>query len=287
MVILGGVGEVCTLPHWRGQGLATALLRKALLYMKENGVEISALHAASNALGLYASLGYASVPMPIHRCDVGDPQPLRRGHKIAMVDFEDDRAWDSTLQRFSSIHDAFCAAGLQCSRRAEEYWRNWVRFPAEALDSQGNETAGVMRGWELREDFVKMGSDPGAGVGAAGGVAYLIAKAAASFSAAYEADGVGSSDCPHASRSVVITVLDFASRSPPGSKESEVQLFQLLAAAKESFFPGEPWSRKRAMHLDSTATTRVVGLILGKYFILLVLTCRLHFPLLCRRCPDF
>jgi hypothetical protein len=77
-------------------------------------------------------------------------------------------------------------------------------------------------------------------------LAYLIAKAAGSFSAGVEAAGDGAGACAGAgvasgegaSPVVKLTVLDFASLAPPGSVQSERTLFTLLVAARDGFGVG-------------------------------------------------
>ena len=123
-----------------------------------------------------------------------------------------------------------------------------MRRPAEALNAAGEPAPGVMLGWEL------LASPDGPGPAAP--TAYLIAKAASSFSAAYEeagtdaaaaaatavaAGGAGTSagaddtDADIALQPLHISVLDFASAAALGSAESEAALFELLGTARAVF----------------------------------------------------
>jgi len=55
-VKMGGIGEVCTLPDYRGYGIASSLLKLAIEYMTENNYQVSVL--GSGADKLYESFGY-------------------------------------------------------------------------------------------------------------------------------------------------------------------------------------------------------------------------------------
>lgn len=218
---------MCTEPGWRRKGLASRLLKMALAYMQDSGMEVSALHAATEAQPLYSALGFRAVPLPFHRCTISESQDLHEtGETVRPLAFRDDAAWADALRRLQPLQRRFCD-GLHCAERTEEYWRKWVRYPAEALDCCGNEADGVMRGWEMYGNF---GGNPSL-------VAYIIVKASASFSSAYEASDdsrLSSSEVP-----LTITLLDFASIEPPGSLGSEAVLFRLLATAKSSFSAGK------------------------------------------------
>ena len=227
-VIVGGVGEVATLVACRRRGYATQLLRVAMEAMKDAGITYAALHAASSAAGLYRSLGFVAVPMPICLIEVPSNIPgSDGGDSVMMFDFEDDAAWSTTLDRIMPLQRAF-AAQLDAFARTREYWECWVRRPAEALDSAGDATPGIMIGLELlrcsaTERFTS---------------AYLIAKAGGSFSGAVESSdgGNGSTGSSTTLDDARIVLLDFASRAAAGSPESEADLMTLLSAARAHLF---------------------------------------------------
>ena len=54
-VRLGGIGEVGTLVPWRGRGIASALLCRAVELMKETGCEVSGLHGMAAASAMYVA----------------------------------------------------------------------------------------------------------------------------------------------------------------------------------------------------------------------------------------
>jgi predicted N-acetyltransferase YhbS len=64
-VVMGGLGEVSCLPCYRRRGLASALLRRALQLLAEEGVRVCALHAAAAAAGMYRRLGWRPAPMEV------------------------------------------------------------------------------------------------------------------------------------------------------------------------------------------------------------------------------
>ena len=119
-VSVGGMGEVCTLPAYRKRGLATALLRMALVQMESDGTTVSALHAAAAAAAIYNRLGWNPVPMPIYQCRVAPNQLTGTPHSHSAVakpiDFEDDAAWQAVVKRCCPLQEEFVAgpAGQLC-----------------------------------------------------------------------------------------------------------------------------------------------------------------------------
>lgn len=64
-VILGGIGRVCTRKDKRSQGIATAMLKKAVKILKEWGCDIAYLCADIEKTGaLYAKVGFMALNKP-------------------------------------------------------------------------------------------------------------------------------------------------------------------------------------------------------------------------------
>jgi predicted acetyltransferase len=62
---IGGIANVCTLPEYRGKGVATALLNKAHEIMEKNGVAIAGLlsEPCGATTGLYKKIGYDTIAL--------------------------------------------------------------------------------------------------------------------------------------------------------------------------------------------------------------------------------
>ena len=116
--LVGGFGEVSTLPAFRKRGLATALLRTALEYHTDAGLSFSALHAASAADGIYRHLGFSGVANPVHL--VGIPAAETPPTSVAEFSLGDDGAWESILARIMPLQAAFVAE-LDSYRRSKQY----------------------------------------------------------------------------------------------------------------------------------------------------------------------
>jgi predicted N-acetyltransferase YhbS len=63
-VPVGGIADVHTLPQFRGRGMAGALMRDAISYMKSRGYLLSVLFA--NLHDFYGKFGYACAPRPFY-----------------------------------------------------------------------------------------------------------------------------------------------------------------------------------------------------------------------------
>lgn len=85
-VPMGGVASVAVAPEHRGKGIASALLRAALVGMRDRGQVISTLHPAT--VGIYRAAGWELAgEWPVHQVasrslaavPSGEPDRLRRG----------------------------------------------------------------------------------------------------------------------------------------------------------------------------------------------------------------
>ena len=54
----GFVLNMFTLPEWRRQGIATALMQQIVRFLREQGAECVRLHASDDGLGVYRKLGF-------------------------------------------------------------------------------------------------------------------------------------------------------------------------------------------------------------------------------------
>jgi GNAT superfamily N-acetyltransferase len=66
-IALGGLGDVCTDPDWRHQGVATAVVRRAMTELEQAGDQLAYLCAAVHDPGivhLYGQIGFAPLGRP-------------------------------------------------------------------------------------------------------------------------------------------------------------------------------------------------------------------------------
>lgn len=85
-VKLGGVGGVVVDKNLRRKGIATALLKRAILEMKKKGVDISMLGTDIDKLeGLYAKAGFTRLGRPYYFINIKGEQKTENGGMIAPV----------------------------------------------------------------------------------------------------------------------------------------------------------------------------------------------------------
>ena len=54
----GFVLNMFTLPEWRGRGIATGLMEKIMVFVREEGATCIRLHTSEDGLGIYKKLGF-------------------------------------------------------------------------------------------------------------------------------------------------------------------------------------------------------------------------------------
>eukprot|EP00038_Savillea_parva_P026393 m.53785 g.53785 ORF g.53785 m.53785 type:complete len:425 (-) comp7483_c0_seq2:196-1470(-) len=228
-IVVGGVGEVGTLPAFRRRGIASMLLEHALKHMQALGVAVSALHAAPAAAALYTRLGWTAAASPVRSITVMPKEGT--GASTAAADFDSNANAVSvypidfddgpTRQRLSDVYSRFTAAAALDGAivRDSDYWAQWMSEPAEAYEySNGGRTdRRVMRGWEVRTchdplsstDEHVQGTDGQRDKQSSAGstVAYLIAKPGGS---APDFGDVSSGAAVQSPAHLSLTVLDFA-----------------------------------------------------------------------------
>ena len=152
-------GEVSTLTAFRGRGLASRLLRLSLQEMARSGLRASVLHAASAASAIYRRLGWQGMPMPALTLPLALTPPGRaaplppHAEQLGAVAVRElswsVEDWSAVVARLGPLNSAFSAEIDGSHVRSADYWATWVHSPAEALDSEGLPTPGVLRGWEI------------------------------------------------------------------------------------------------------------------------------------------
>lgn len=148
-VKMGGIGEVTTLKEYRGQGISTVLLRKAVEYMESRGLNISFLFTGTNHH--YAHVGWFTVPRRyLHIALDGSPSPLKLR-----------RACDEDIPLLASLHQKFAPSFSGSVVRDEEYIRRWTGASSFVLAFDGDEpTASAI--WEAKGENLNISEFIGA-----------------------------------------------------------------------------------------------------------------------------
>uniref|UniRef100_A0A6B2LAW5 N-acetyltransferase domain-containing protein n=1 Tax=Arcella intermedia TaxID=1963864 RepID=A0A6B2LAW5_9EUKA len=117
---MGGLGEVSTHKEFRRRGIASKLLKMALCYMEENGMEISML---SGDQSIYTGVGYKKIECAFLRTVVSIDKPSPQGpYNITKTKFTDLSAIQK--EQIQSIYNANLKYGGLV--RTPEYWESWV-----------------------------------------------------------------------------------------------------------------------------------------------------------------
>lgn len=117
-VSMGGIGEVCTKPAYRGKGLSTILLKSAIRLMEMQKVRISML--STGLYSFYGRLGWKENTLFWKTADLTDE--YRLSSNIRPVDIEKD------FEQLMKIHKEYNSRlNGPVVRNNEFYWKNWVR----------------------------------------------------------------------------------------------------------------------------------------------------------------
>ena len=150
-----GLGEVCTDPAYRGQGVTSVMLPDAMAYCESSSAHLSSLHAAPGVQSLYAKYGYLSdMRVPYQRLAIAPPSAaiINRDAAVAAprvwTDLEHDGAHismgDGLFLRPARLHDDWAAlnamhipflrligaTGFLHREPAEGYWTRWLQHMA-------------------------------------------------------------------------------------------------------------------------------------------------------------
>eukprot|EP01052_Picozoa_sp_SAG31_P028475 SAG31_NODE_2752_length_5141_cov_53.282031_1_plen_271_part_00 len=199
------------------------------------GLRWSTLHAASAAAAIYRRLGWQAVPMPcvvvtLNAMAATALEFVLDPHDVRELDWAD---WASVSTRLDPLNAATMNTTVSGAHvRSPAYWATWVKCPAEALDQDGEATAGVLRGWECAavETSTTVGGGPPR--------AYALFKRAGSFSSNAECE-VGADNPEIAAKSVPgLTLVDFgwARELDEALGDGEAWLLRLAHAAAVGFF---------------------------------------------------
>ena len=113
---MGGIGEVSTKPAWRGKGLASELLNRAIDAMRREKMDCSILFGNRN---IYFKAGY---------------QTMYTRYTLAEVSSLPDAASDAVIRPFEmrdldavmGIYDLYAGRMDTALLRSQAYWKMWV-----------------------------------------------------------------------------------------------------------------------------------------------------------------
>lgn len=124
---VGGIGNVFTAAEYRHQGVASAVLERAVEIMEREGFDLSLLFASR--LNFYGRLGWTS-----HRRLLAavTPPATTAAPRVAVRSFDEAR----DLPAVMDLYDAYSGARSGTVVRDEAYWRGQLRYagnPAETF----------------------------------------------------------------------------------------------------------------------------------------------------------
>lgn len=117
---LAGIGNVGTLPEYRGRGLATALLQDALLTMEKRGADISILFTGSPAF--YERVGW--LRYPLRGVVFSSPRPSSYEPRYRLRSFTPESKEE--LDAITQLYEKTYSSTTGPVRRTQDYWTRWV-----------------------------------------------------------------------------------------------------------------------------------------------------------------
>ncbi len=117
LVTMGGIGGVCTHPHYRGVGYASALMRDTIAYLKTAGYDIGALFTIIPD-EFYRQLGWVSLPLrsSIVMCNASIAAETPPGWQI--TDFTPETDLDAVAKLYDIANEQQSGA----IARTRAYW---------------------------------------------------------------------------------------------------------------------------------------------------------------------
>ena len=117
LVMMGGIGGVCTDPKYRGVGYASALMRDTIGYLKTRGYDLGVLFTIIPA-EFYHRLGWTSLPLHGFSAECGAETGTAIPSEWQVKDFN----VETDLDAVASIHDIANAQQSGTVSRTRAYW---------------------------------------------------------------------------------------------------------------------------------------------------------------------
>ena len=115
---VGGIGEVCSDPAIRGQGVSSHLLERAMETMDARGWELGMLY--TGRYSHYARHGFARTQRKLKRLQAEQLSALGGGYEVRAFERRDLNAVMGIYDLYTSQFD------LALRREARAYWEKWV-----------------------------------------------------------------------------------------------------------------------------------------------------------------
>lgn len=118
-LVMGGIGNVATLPEYRGKGYSQRLLADCARVMNEHRIDFSVLFTGIQPF--YEKALWRSVPQKYLNAEGISVEKHAHPYKIRTSD------WDSDLPSLQAIYELFNKGRPLTTIRTDPYWRGYVR----------------------------------------------------------------------------------------------------------------------------------------------------------------
>ncbi|MBS4179361.1 GNAT family N-acetyltransferase [Lederbergia citrea] len=109
---VGGIGNVATLPDYRGMSLTQTILKRQSEWMKSNGFDLSLLFTGINPF--YEKIGWQTFPIY--------SQILRKSPEIPSFNYEITEFSNGDLEEIKSLYQVYCGKFVGSRIRSSTYW---------------------------------------------------------------------------------------------------------------------------------------------------------------------
>lgn len=114
---VGGIGNVATLPDYRGRGLTQTILKRQLEWMDNNDFDLSHLSTGINAF--YEKVGWHTIPNHSYM--------LNNVPELPTFKYEVDQFVQSDLAEVKALYEDFCKNSVGMYIRSSKYWENQLQ----------------------------------------------------------------------------------------------------------------------------------------------------------------
>ena len=117
LVTMGGIGSVCTHPHYRGVGYASALMRDTIDYLRTTGCDLGVLFTIIPE-AFYRRLGWTSLPLHGFNLTYDSATRVEDSSEWQVTDFNPE----TDLDAVAALYDLSSAGQSGTIARTRAYW---------------------------------------------------------------------------------------------------------------------------------------------------------------------